>query len=345
MKQNFKLLIVAFFAFVLFHSCSDDSTVMRQNITGRANEILVVIAEDSWEGKPGELMRNTLGQPQIGLPQQEPVFGLINVAPSAFKKIFKTTRNIIQVRISSTISTPEVLMKDNAWAFPQATVEIKAKDAEQFEQLFNENSNKILSYFISAEKKRLAATYEKSYEKIIYNVLNNEFGLTMKVPPGFVVAKKDTDFIWYKYETPDISQGIILYSFPYKSDSTFTVNYLVALNDSVLRKNIPGPLAGSYMSIEKRLDQFFTITEHNKNYASEMRGLWRLENDYMGGPYISLAELDASNQRIVVAFGYVYAPSKDKRNFLQQVEAMIYTLKFKNQAENDKINSQVKMGN
>lgn len=345
MKQRFLLPIVAVFFAGLFYSCSENPAVMTQNITGRPNEILVVIGEDSWKGNPGELIRATLAQPQVGLPQEEPVFGLIDVAPAAFKKIFKTTRNIIQVTISSTVTTPEVLMKDNAWAFPQATVEIKAKDAVQFAQLFSENSNKILSYFISAEKNRLSETYEKTYESTIYNLLNNEFGVTMKVPPGFAIAKKEKDFVWYKYETPDISQGIILYSIPYKSDSTFTLNYMVALNDSVLKRNIPGPISGSYMSIEKRLDQIFNITEHNKNYASEMRGLWRLENDFMGGPYISLAELDASNQRVVIVFGYVYAPSKDKRNFLQQVEVMMYSLKFKQQDKNDKINSQVKMGN
>lgn len=345
MKQKILFLIIAVFVAGLLYSCSDDSAIMKQNITGRPNELLVVIGEDYWEGKTGELIRESLAQQQLGLPQPEPVFGLINVAPAAFKKIFKTTRNIIQISISPTISTPEIIMKDNVWAAPQATVEIKVKDAVQFEQFFSENSNKILSYFISAEKKRLTATYEKTYENTVYNMLNNEFGVSMKVPPGFAIVKKDKDFVWYKYETPDISQGIILYSIPYNSDSIFTVNYMVALNDSVLKKNIPGPLDGSYMSIEKRVEQVFNIKEHNKNYASEMRGLWRLENDYMGGPYICLAELDASNQRVIVAYGYVYAPSKDKRNFLQQVEVMIYSLKFKQQEKNDKINSQVKMGN
>ena len=72
-----------------------------------------------------------------------------------------------------------------------------------------------------------------------------------------------------------------------------------------------------------------------------MRGLWRLINDYMGGPYISLAELDAAGQRVVVAFGYVYAPSKNKRNLLRQVEAMVYSLKLNNQAENDKLKEQL----
>jgi hypothetical protein len=167
----------------------------------------------------------------------------------------------------------------------------------------------------------------------------------MTVPPGFAIARQKKDLLWFKYETPEISQGIIVYTFPYVSDSTFTENYLVAKNDSMLEINIPGPTEGSYMAVEKQINQVLHIFDHNKNYAVEMRGLWRLENDFMGGPYIALAELDASNERIVVAFGYVYAPNKDKRNLLQQVEAMIYSLKMNNQAENDKINSQIKMGN
>jgi len=344
MKRNLILQLSVIFAFTFLLSCSNDP-VLHQNITGKANELLIVISDVSWNGKPGELLRSTLAQPHIGLPQNEPIFDLINVPQAGFKKIFRNTRNIIQTTISSTVDSAGVTMKDNVWAYPQATVDIKAKNAQQFEELFNKNSNKILSYFLTAEKKRLTMNYEKYYEKLVYNTLNNDFGLTMTVPPGFAIARQKENSIWFKYETPDISQGIMLYTFPYSSDSTFTLNYLLAKNDSVLEINIPGPTDGSYMSTEKRLDQIFNYTEHNKNYASEMRGLWRLENDFMGGPYISLAELDASNQRVVVAFGYVYAPSKDKRNFLQQVEAMIYSMKFNQQDKNNKINNEVKMGN
>ena len=345
MKQ--KLIHPAVFIISLFvlQSCSNDSSVIHKNISGKVNELVIVISDESWNGKPGELLRSTLAQPYIALPQEEPIFDLVNVPPAAFTKIFKSTRNIIKTTILTTVTTPEVLMKDDVWAYPQATVEIKANSAAQFEEIFNENSNKILSYFLSAEKKRLTTSYEKIYDKAIYNALNNDFGVTMKVHPGFTITEKKENFIWYRYETPEISQGVIVFTFPYVSDSTFTVNYLVAFCDSVLKNNISSVIPGSYMNIEKRFDQNFNIFEHNKNYSSEMRGLWRLQNDFMGGPYISLAELDASKQRVVVAFGYVYAPSKNKRNLLQQVEAMIYSLKLNQQDKNDKINSQVKMGN
>lgn len=345
MKHKLIRLLVFSLALIYFQSCSNDGTIMHKNITGKAGELVIVISDESWNGKPGELIRETLGQPHIALPQNEPIFDLVNVPHEGFKNIFRSTRNIIQTSISVNTEKPEIIMKDDVWAYPQATVQIKAKNAQQFEEIFNENRDKILSYFLAAEKERLTMNYEKYYEKAVFNVLEKDFGLTLNVPPGFVIASQKEDFIWVRYETPNISQGIILYTLPYESDSTFTVNYLISIRDSILKANVPGSIKGSYMTTEKQFDQIFNITEHNGNYASEMRGLWRVENDFMGGPYISLAELDATNQRVVVAFGYVYAPSKDKRNFLRQVESMIYSMKFKDQLKNDKINSQVKMGN
>ena len=344
MKRNLFLQFAALVVLAASQSCSNEP-VLHQNISGKANEMVIIISNESWNGKPGDVLRAALGQEQIALPQQEPIFDLINVPNEAFKKIFRTTRNIIQTSISENVEIPGITMKDDVWAYPQATVEIKAKNAQQFEEIFNENSDKILSYFLAAEKERLTMNYQKYYDKTVFNTLNENLGITMAVPPGFVIARQKESFIWTRYETPDISQGIALFALPYESDSTFTVNYLVAKLDSTLEINIPGPTDGSYMAIEKQFDQTFSIREHNKNYTAEMRGLWRTENDFMGGPYICLAELDASNQRVIVAFGYVYAPSKEKRNLLQQVEAMIYSLKMNQQAENDKINSQVKMGN
>ncbi len=340
--MNFKFThaLIAILAVVFMVSCSSDATQMHKNITGRAGELVVVISKDSWEGATGKLIRETLAQAHVGLPQDEPLFDLIDVPHAAFKDIFKSTRNIVQTSISSTVDKPGVTFKDDVWAYPQATVQIRAKNATQFEELFTENKEKILSYFLMAEKERITMNYKKIYEKGVYNVLNRDFGVTMKVPPGFQIVEQKKDFIWFKYETPEISQGIVFYTFPYVSDSAFTVNYQLPIRDSLLKSYVAGPLEGSYMSTEKRFEQTNNIFQHNGNYASEMRGLWRLEKDFMGGPYVSLSVLDAANQRIINAYAYVYAPSKDKRNFLRQTEAMIYSLKLNNQADNDKLNKQ-----
>lgn len=340
MNFKFTQTLIALLMVVFAVSCSSDATQMHKNITGRAGELVVVISKESWESAPGKLVRETLAQSHVGLPQDEPLFDVIDVPHAAFKDIFKSTRNIVQTTISSTVKTPGVTFKDDVWAYPQATVQIKAKNADQFAELFNANKEKIVSYFLRAEKERISMNYKKIYEKGVYNVLNKDFDVTMKVPPGFVIVEQKKDFIWFKYETPEISQGIVLYTFPYVSDSAFTVDYQLPIRDSLLKSFVSGPLDGSYMTTEKRLEQTNTIFRHHGNYASEMRGLWRVENDFMGGPYVALSELDAANQRIITAFAYVYAPSKDKRNYLRQVEAMIYSLKLNNQKDNDKLNKQ-----
>jgi hypothetical protein len=334
--QYFSLLIL-----IVFVSCNNSgNTGLSKNVTGRAGELVVVISEEAWAGKPGKLLRETLAQEHLALPQDEPLFDLVNVQHQGFKSIFKTTRNIVQTRISSNVDSSGVTFQDNVWASPQATVIIQAKNEGEFEKLLNENKDRIMSYFLKAEKDRLTQNYEKYYERGIYNVLNENFGVTLKVAPGFQIAEEKEDFIWLRYETPEIAQGVILYTFPYVSDSAFMVDYQLKVRDSILRSHVPGPTNGSFMATERRIEQINNFREHNGNYAAEMRGLWRVVNDFMGGPYISLAVLDAARQRIIVAYGYVYAPSKDKRNLLRQVEAMLYSLKLNNQAENDKLNQQ-----
>ena len=345
MESKIYTPILSFLMIFGLVSCSNDGTVMRKNVTGKAGELVVVMSKESWDSAPGKVVRETLMQPQLALPQDEPIFDIIDVPHAAFTNIFKTTRNVLQTSISQNIDKEGITFKDDMWAFPQAVASINAKTPEQFIEIFNTNKNKILSYFRRAERERLTMSYGKIYEKTVYNVLNKDFNLTMKVPPGFVIADQKKDFIWFRYETPEISQGVILYDFPYRSDSAFQVGYQLRVRDSILKANVPGPSDGSYMTTERRLNQINNVFEHNGNYASEMRGLWKVQNDFMGGPYVALAELDASKQRVVVAFGYIYAPNKKKRNLINQVEAMIRSMKFNNQEENDKINSQVKMGN
>ena len=66
----------------------------------------------------------------------------------------------------------------------------------------------------------------------------------------------------------------------------------------------------------------------NGIYVNELRGLWQMERDFMGGPYINYSMVDEQNNRVVCIDGYVYAPKFDKREFLREQEALIKTITF-----------------
>ena len=321
----------------LLVSCDFGKGAKMETITGKSNDIMVVIGKEIWRGEAGSLIREVLAQPQSSLPQEEPLFTLINVPPEAFNDLFKTSRNVITVKISSSYTEPKVEFVRDTWAYPQAVVNIQASSQENFKELFQANSDKLISFFLKAEKDRMKKTYMGAYEKTVYNTLLKDFNLQLYLPTGFKIVKKDTNFIWIRYDTPLLYQSIVLYTYPYDSDSTFTRQFQVEKRNAVLKEYIPGPLPGSYMTTEMELPQDFNVQNYNGNYAAEMRGLWRVENDFMGGPFVSLSVLDATRRRIVTVEGHVYAPKNNKRNYLRQVEAMIYSLEFPDQKENDKI--------
>ena len=339
-----KLSLLFLLSFVLF-SCNLKDGAKMETITGKSSEVVIVIGKEIWKGEVGSLLRQTLAQPQSSLPQEEPIFSLINVPPEAFINLFKTSRNIITVKISSTYTEPKVEFTNDTWAHPQAVVNIQASSPEYFDEIFKANSEKIIGFFMKAEKDRLKKTYFDSHEKSVYNALLKDFNLKMYVPTGFKIVKKDSNFVWIRYDTQLIYQSIIVYTYPYDSDSTFTLKYQLAKRNMVTKANVPGPLPGSYMNTEMEVPQDFNILNYNGNYACEMRGLWRVENDFMGGPFVSLSVLDASQRRIVTVEGHVYAPKNNKRNYLRQVEAMIYSLEFPNQKISDKITKQLESGN
>lgn len=311
-----------------------------KNVSGKAGELVVVISPEAWESAPGTKLNELLAQAQVGLPQEEPLFSLIDVPKEAFGEIFKTTRNLVLTDIGPGVAEPGISFKKDVYAYTQAVLSVSAKNEQQFIELLTENAEKIVGFFLKAERDRLKINYANYREKAVIKSTEERFGVTINVPPGFRVEEDKDDFMWIRFETPDISQGIFIYSYPYTNDSTFTADYLIAKRNIALKHNVPGPTEGSYMTTEDELPVLFNTLKLNGNYAVELRGLWKVANDFMGGPFVSISVLDLLQNRVVTIDGYVYAPGTSKRNLIRQVEAMIYSMEFTNQADIDKINKQ-----
>lgn len=309
-------------------SCREKQGTKTEPITGKSNEIVVVIGKEIWKGEGGEIIRQVLAQPQPCLPQREPLFSLVDVPPDGFTNLFKSHRNIITVKISSSFTEPKVEYTHDTWASPQAVVNIQASSTDNFEELFRANDEKIIGYFLKAEKDRLKKTYLDSHEKSVVSTLEKEFGIKLYVPASFKIVKKDSAFAWIRYDTNQITQNIFVYTYPYKSDKTFTLNYLLKKRNFITQKNIPGSSRGSYMTTEMNQPGELNLLTYKGNDAVEMRGLWKMQNDAMVGPFVSLTVLDPGKKRVITVEGNVYAPKNNKRDYIRQLEAMIYSLEF-----------------
>ena len=53
--------------------------------------------------------------------------------------------------------------------------------------------------------------------------------------------------------------------------------------------------------------------------------MWDVKNDFMGGPFVSHSFYSRDGQDIIVVEAFVYAPRYDKRQYLRQVESILYS--------------------
>jgi len=347
MKKILFQLTVIFVLGAMLSSCSGDSNPTMKNSTGKPGEIVVVIPKATWEGEAGDTIFHFLAQPVADLPQEEPMLNVVHIPPQAFGEIFKTGRNLLLTKINPSVKEPKITIQRNVWAKPQIIVSVQAPNDKSFTDFFAKKGNDIVSIFVKEERNRLMKMYadRKFKNDAVAERMAKEHHFTLNVPKGFVVSVDTTNFVWIRYETPNISQDVIAYWYPYTSDSTFTRNYLLNKRDSVLKKNVPGPDPGTYMMTERQIPTLFRAFKLNGNYTTMLRGLWKVHGDFMGGPFVSISTLDPIRGRVLTLEGFVYAPKKDKRELMRQVEAMIYSVRFPDQKKNDKINRMAEMGN
>lgn len=329
MRQLFKWTVV-FVILVLLQSCAQPEVRTARSV-GATSEILVVTQnQEQWDGKAGEAIRAYFAQDQYGLPQAEPLYRIANITVSNLSEIFKKHRNILVVEYDKKLKEPVAEMRTNLWAQPQRVFKITAADADSWVAEFDEQKEGFLSLFNQSERERLMNIYRPTADYKVINEVEKTFGFKLLIPEGFYVAKNEGNFMWIRKELADYGQGLILYSRPYRDTADLNNSKLISVRDSLLYRHIPGPVEGSFMSTEKEfvLPQSKVVLNFSTSYTIETRGLWNVVGDFMAGPFLAYTIVDESHGRLITVEGYVYAPGKDKRDFLRQLEAILYTFEL-----------------
>lgn len=324
---------------ILMSACNGGAIMT--NSTGAPGEVIVVMDDKDQKGIAGETLNEVLKTEVPGLPQIEPALTVSHTDPAYFDGMLKVVRNIVIVDIdSSQYTKASMSTQRDKWARNQIILRITAPTPEQFVLFVTQNTDAILNYFIKEELSRTQDLLKKKYSKVAQDKIREMFGVEMAVPEGMTFYKDTTDFFWTTNNAARGRRDIIVYSFPYTSKDTFTKDYMIAMRDSVLKANLPGAFPDSYMTTENRQDPDYKGIEVNGHYVGELRGLWKMVGDKMGGPFVSHAILDEKNQRVIVAEGFVYAPESSKRNYIRQLEAALYTLRLADDnKEGDKENA------
>ncbi len=288
-----------------------------------------------------DAVRAVMGAPMPCMPQIEPYFKLMQVAPALFDNMLMPTRNILIADIDSARYT-QVKMKaqQDVWSTPQAVIRIQAPSADAFLSYWLEHGVDVRDWFVNRELIRQLRFYRAATDKDIRARLNKQFSCDMLVPNDYMLLmdttlqatntfglSADTHVLWCCNNKGSLRRDLVVYSYPYTDSETFTLPFLNSKRDEVLAPLISAGVEGSHMGTEYKVfpPQLRTLTI-DSTYTAEVRGLWKMmDGEAMGGPYVSHTWLDPVNGRVVTAEVFVFAPGQKKRNPLRQAEAILYS--------------------
>ena len=343
MSRNLFIFSIAFFS-ILFSSCEEQSGQGEGNraylpsYIGQSGEVAIIIETDLWNSSVGDSLKKELTRGIQLMPAYEPMFDLYQHPPSTFTKTLKPFRNIIHIDIADNINYKEPQLKviKEKYAKDQLMFKIGVTTKREFHKIFQENVDEIVRLINEAEVERTIKYFKRFNNAEVREKIAADHNVRLLVPDNTELLENRENFVWASRDMSrhkdgrmhDVQQGILIYYYPYEDDSTFTKDYLLNVRDSVLKANVPGPVDSSWMTTSYVYEPAFKPINLNDKYATEIRGLWRVENAFMGGPFISISQVDEKRGRVVTAEGYVFAPKFDKREYMREMEAVVKSIEF-----------------
>ena len=314
---------------VLFSSCDNRVTRGLLAASSAANEIMVVMDRSAWEGEAGDALFSVINSRTQGLPQYYPNFRTLHITPENFTRSFRTVRNVIIPNISEIFFEPRFRAELNTYAIGQVIMHINAPDTASFIQFVTENERTIVEYFLDKELTRNANWMLNNSRMGYWNLAREQFGINVIPPRGLRNVVQEENFLWATNNAARARQDFVMFQFPYTTPDIFTADSLIAIRDRVLGEHIKGMFEDSHMRTNNtRYPPHFRTLAVNGEFRAELRGLWELSNEPMGGPFVMQAFVNENTGMVMVAEVFTFSPEAqtNTRNLIRSAEASLYTI-------------------
>lgn len=293
---------------------------------GNINTITVVMPNQLWNGTLGQTVRDMYAYPAEGLPQQEPLFDLKQIPPEIFTGFAQSSRSVLWIDLRNSIN---VRIDQNTYAQPQTVAVFTAPTTEQLTEIIVSQSSKVIERLHKQERaERLRRIQKSTYTN---HGLEEKFGLTITMPSAYKTLKEDPQASWFQRDIQNGHINLLVLSTPYDENIIAQQNLapIIALHDSIGKAFIPGRLPNSHLITEKAYEPYMYPTTLAGKPALEIRGTWEVQGDFMAGPFVLYIVNDKANNRNLILEGFVFAPSKAKRDDVFEAETILRSIQEK----------------
>lgn len=313
---------VVFSLFLLFASCGNSGKSNKSYVpssVGNINALQIVISNELWNGPVGDAIREEYAAAADGLPQDEPLFSMSQMALESFVDFARTNRIFLYVQIDE---EETVGLVKNKYAKPQTGGIIRANTEERLIELIHANAPQFIEAFHQSEIKERQRRTKISKRDV--DSLKKTLGVSIDIPSAYRLAGADSDHFWYRKDLKEGEMNVLIYQVPMDmitGDST-AVTDIIRIRDSIGSTFIPVEDEDK-MVTEQAYAPFIFKSKINEHPAYFTKGIWELANYHMAGPFLNFAVKDEKNNRYLILEGFIYAPMVRKRNLQFELESIL----------------------
>jgi hypothetical protein len=343
-KLPFAILALA----AVLGSCGEMPSTLPSAVGG-IDEILFVedprFSEDSLYGVVDRRLTAQYGN----FLHHEPIFDLLHLPLANLDKSLANHRNILYVGVMDKpgeyndqlmtllgeagvqkVRSGELFSgeRKDVWALGQHVHIIAAPTYEVLEQGLDRALDALVPRIQDAEFAKIRRNvYASGEETELMRELENEQGIRLRIPRYYQKhPSSEGNFTWYRRSTVDLTASIMVYQHPYRRELEISPAYAIFVRDSLGKHYERSQIEKAYMTTEKLVRPLEDTVDFNGHFAIRTQSLWRLEYDFMGGPFIHYLIYDPRGQRVIHLDAYVYAPDiTRKRKLMREMDAILQT--------------------
>ena len=358
-KLSFFLIVLVAF------SCQNDVTKSFKNkpvALARMNEIVVLADDNLWESAIKDTFEFYFQSAYPILPAPEPMFDLRQfsqkkLAGEPLRKELRTY--VVLADLNETESpTTKMLRKDlgeerylkakndpnfnitigkDKWARGQIVVYIFASGKKSLMNAIAANYSSIANRVRLHDKEKLDATiYSVKRENAgLMTRIGKRFGIDLRVPGDYKEVLPDNEELMYmRKSTTEALLNIVIKTEEYSSENQLSTDAIIAFRDEYGKKYIASEEEGSFMVTNTEdLPTYTYQYDLDEMYTVEVRGIWEMENDFKGGPYVTYAILNKNRNEVIYIDVFVLAIGQDKRDLMMQLDHIVKTSKMAAESE------------
>ena len=332
MNRSARNIIIGLMAVLLLAGCGSSASDKPRIVAskGLPSELLLVVDKAVWQSDVADTLMAITQSDVPGLMQHEDYFRVTRIFSPYYVQKYTTMHSQLFVTLDGNLKKPLLGVSYDVVARPQIQVTVSAPNLDELRRFLSTRAPQIRQLIGEAQLDMRAAQLRKRYSQQAAQDLKAVMGYTICAPENIRATKKGKRFLWAGSNLNEKDLNVVVYTYPWDGSEVRTPESFVSRRDSVMKANIPGSEPDQWMQttrIDGRPILTSVLRPMNGQLTQEVHGLWEMRNGALGGPFVSLVRIDSLASEVIVAEGFVYSPSTDKRELLRTVEASLRTLR------------------